>query len=857
MTTISHLLNKLQEFFSGKFEIKYVHPLLYIICVDEEFGRKEMDERYELLANKVGIELDELLKIVARGSIQIALVNSIERKIEYSFLDDQESGRHWLSWFARSGKIDLAEHSQDSNGARAIHFYGFKGGQARSTVLVLLAKFLADNGRKVLIVDADVEAPSLDAVFDVVADSAASTLMGLCGWADEISPLSRVYVGTSSQGSVDLIPCRPRSKDFDVDFAGFLLGTTLDARITQNASAKLRDFVNANKLYDYVFFDHRTGLAPSVLPLMNGWPGSTVVFVRPDGMSRNLESSSAIEALLSHDKQSPGAFVSFSLDPQQSNDEFLKENGKFIESLLVKMSDALSTDGDIDPTELLRYWILWRHDSSMFGRDAPSPEKIGAQNRSALNQIIEILGLELGHVSNESDSEVVLSKSGAVDEGHFVLTPELSRLFSKDSRILYIFGRKGTGKTRLLKELSAQKLGTPLLVASDFSGGGIQSGGVEFNSLLKTCDGDYEVFWWALLYCALYDESRFILHGESPNLAHRVTAMSDRSNRNLKILADPKYIEDFVYKSPFFFGNFLIDGIETAVPASDLRRFVESLFRFLSTLQYSKKLSSYIRVRLFLRSDLYKGAVQNVEQQIEGCSIDLRWDRKSILNFCVARIHSLSWFKENFSSAWKKIDDQLLIISRGGLSESDAETLLLEIFPVGLERNRLKTTTFFATYFSDAGGDGENKASFYPRLFDGFLRTMNDAIDHSNSIKDGRLNGAFVLESYDRASNEFIDEVKTELYNLLEITKEVDSNREAVNNLLVAFSGIRTPFVVDDTIKEVSEKTGIPSEIVRDSVNKMKQIGIFEDRPGYSGWWRSGRLYKSGLKMKYVRAPAA
>jgi hypothetical protein len=301
----------------------------------------------------------------------------------------------------------------------------------------------------------------------------------------------------------------------------------------------------------------------------------------------------------------------------------------------------------------------------------------------------------------------------------------------------------------------------------------------------------------------------------------------------------------------------LIDGIETAVPASDLRRFVESLFRFLSTLQYSKALSRFIRVRLFLRSDLYKGAVQNVEQQIEGCSIDLRWDRKSILNFCVARIHSLSWFKENFSSSWKKIDDQLLLISRGGLSEFDAEILLLEIFPVGLERNRLKTTTFFATYFSDAGGDGENKASFYPRLFDGFLRTMNDAIDHSNSIKDGRLNGAFVLESYDKASNEFIDEVKTELYNLLEISKEVDANREAVNNLLEAFSGIRTPFVVDDTIKEVSEKTGIANEIVRDSVNKMKQIGIFEDRPGFSGWWRSGRLYKSGLKMKYVRAPAA
>lgn len=835
----------------------YAHPLLYVLCVDEAFAGRDSDDRYSVLAQKINSSRDELLDIVARGALQLAPITSQERENDYAFLNDQECGQHWLAWYAQQLDQENCSTGRGTQGenARALHFYGFKGGQARSTVLILLAKILADDGSRVLVVDADIEAPSLDSMFDVTAEAASATLMGLCGWGSGIEPLPRVYVGQPKQGTIDLLACRPRSEDYDMDFAGFLLGSTLDARLLERASVKLRAFANKNSNYDYVLFDHRTGLAPSVLPMMKGWPGSTVVFARPDGMSRHLEHSPALRALLAHDTQSPGAFITFSLDPKQTSGDFLKKHGKFVEGLLEALSDALTTEDDlgiedgIDPSELQRYWILWNHDAAVLSQPSPSPHQLGSLNRAALDQLREVLGLEL---IKESPIPK-LTKSGATDEGLFILTPDIARLFNKDSRILYIFGRKGTGKTRLLKELSQEGLGEPLLVAQDFVGAGVQSGGTVFNALLQKCKDDYETFWRALLLGALTADA------DQPNsLNKRISEISQLSSEVLREEATAAKLEEIITAAQWNGRRvFLIDGVETSVPAAKLRPFVESLFRFLAAVQYSQTISNLLSIRLFLRSDLQKSATQNVEQQIEGSVLDLRWDRKSILNFSVARIHNLSWFRTTFPNVWKKINENLERLSRGALSEIEAEELLLEIFPIGLERNKIKTTTFFATYFSDAGGDSDAKASFYPRLFDGFLRTMNDFPDHSDALDGDRLKSTFVLRAYDTASTSFISEVRTELHNLLELAEDDAVNKDSVDKLLEAFSGLKTPFIVEETIKELAHRTFIQPEQIRNSLNRMKQLGIFEDRPGYPGWWRTGRLYKSGLNMKYVRSPKA
>ena len=76
-----------------------------------------------------------------------------------------------------------------------------------------------------------------------------------------------------------------------------------------------------------------------------------------------------------------------------------------------------------------------------------------------------------------------------------------------------------------------------------------------------------------------------------------------------------------------------------------------------------------------------------------------------------------------------------------------------------------------------------------------------------------------------------------------------------VDRLINSFSDEPTPFVVDIMIEKLADKTKLPKDKIRESLEDMKAIGMFENRQGYSGSWRTGRVYKAGLKMKYVRTP--
>ncbi len=85
-----------------------------------------------------------------------------------------------------------------------------------------------------------------------------------------------------------------------------------------------------------------------------------------------------------------------------------------------------------------------------------------------------------------------------------------------------------------------------------------------------------------------------------------------------------------------------------------------------------------------------------------------------------------------------------------------------------------------------------------------------------------------------------------------QLLTSTDRNREAVKRLIESFAGL-TPFVLDTLVAELSRRAGLGIEKVREAMSSMKQLGIFEDRPGFPGSWRTGRLYKAGLAMKYVR----
>jgi hypothetical protein len=150
---------------------------------------------------------------------------------------------------------------------------------------------------------------------------------------------------------------------------------------------------------------------------------------------------------------------------------------------------------------------------------------------------------------------------------------------------------------------------------------------------------------------------------------------------------------------------------------------------------------------------------------------------------------------------------------------------------------------------------------FYPRLFTTFLDLIAGQVTFPNRkvaptpIEDGHIHQALVLAAHEEASKRYLAEVQQELAFLLELDADKKENEARVKQLLSAFDGLKTPFVVEERIVELKKKLPrIKITQLRASLTKMKDLGMFEERPRFPGEWRAGRLFKSALNMKYVRS---
>jgi MinD-like ATPase involved in chromosome partitioning or flagellar assembly len=856
--TIFEFLRACREKYT-QVEVRYAHPTLYIVVVDEVFKNMSPEGRRAALAATLDVAEGEISHLENCSGISAELVCTDELDTDLYFLQGREKDTHWLPLMDSVVRETLQLPASEL--VPAVHFYGFKGGQARSTVLGLFAKFLASDGYKVLVIDVDVEAPSLDLLFDAAAFNVNSTLMGLCGWSDDFTPIS-AYAAHGTGGQIDVVPCRPRSENFDMDFAAFTVRASLDISIIRNGISKLKRHVaemKAGERYDVVLFDHRTGIAPSVLPAIREWRGPTVVFVRPDGLS--IQAEGAFASLFSQNPDNPGAFVSFSLDFDAGKAAIRDIRTEPVQRLLGTLSAAIAkgAEPDVDAEEIVpadsldKYWISWYADRALLSSISPSVDELIKANVSSLKQLRDVLGVykATNTMPSVKRSGIVRSPSGNVDQGWFIETPEIARLFLPNSPISYVTGRKGTGKTRVHKEMVERRLAEPMLSAADFPYGGLLSVSPQQERLLDACGGDFKKFWWALLGICL-ESSAHADAAEWDILVDRWCLLPE-DERNQR--SSSYYIVKNYQSSPRRI--FLIDGIETAVTSSKLRPFVEELLRFMLTIQSDSKLSSFVFVRLFIRSDLLHASAQNIEQQTSSRKLELYWDSDSIFNFVLARIEQSVWFNENFGDACARIGERLDDIRAGRLRSDEYEPLLLAIFPHKLRRNNIQTITFLDTYFSDAGGENKAGASFYPRLFEQFVSEVenisrNCADKGEPFIEDERLVHTIVLSAHAKAAQSFTEGVTQELSVSLELDDEQSRNMQLVKALVNSFEGLSTPFKFEPTVFKASTSLGgLDVNKIRAAMQRMRDVGIFETHPKRPGEWRAGRLYKAALRMKF------
>ena len=855
MMNASNLIKATKKAF-GNIKTIFRFPYIYIICISGDFAGLDDNERESQFSESIPISVSDLRRVLQNSLMSLHLLTQDEFLNEYPDINSMGRGHHWLSSLINQGEIKSQSTQQALSNIKVIHFYGYKGGQARSTLLGMVSTFLAEDGWKVLVVDSDIEAPSLDTLYARTCRSLSGTLLGVVQSSDlEITP-ERVKTAKESAGYVDLIACRPRSSDFDIDAAAFALRCALEPMIIEKAAQRIAEFGDSQQ-YDVLLIDHRSGLSPVALPWMTTLPGATVICVRLD--EQWIPAKQFIKSILYTNLANPGVFVSWKPD-DENYESYRKRNNTQIDSLLDILAEATSEAGEdtnefieeaeISALELQDHWIIWSYDNAFRESRLPEKKQLSSPSIDSINKLRSIL-----NISSQKQEETVkeLNPSGAADEGDLILTEALQELKVPNNSISYILGRKGTGKTRLLRELARDGIGEPLLVDSNSTENkGLKSPSPELTQASELYKDSPELLWWHLL-CAAIDTSTT----NTDILAHQFNIemnqfyQIDPIHRILNNLdGKPKRI-------------FLIDGLETAFNAGLIFTYVDSLFRFIQTIESDSRLSKYVHIKLFLRSDLAARGYQNIEQQLYGKSLYLSWDTQKIFNFILSRIAQISWYKEHFLETVKSIEEQRSEILKGNLSTEECEVLLMQIFPEKIRRNNLATKTFLKTYFADSASDrpeisASDKLRYYPRVFDRFLEVIADPRSNQISFKEspvveGKINHKLIFVAHEAAANAYLEQLKSELKYLINLSNDIRENEEKIESLLDAFEDLRTPFKLDNCMSAISEKTNISEQEIRAAIERMKGIGMFEDRPGYPGELRVGRLFKSSLKMRYGR----
>jgi hypothetical protein len=789
----------------------WAHPFLRLVVRSAVFNELDDEAREQRFSEIIKIDANILRALAARSFLRWTLLDTSEDG------PLTERGISWLSLLDPSF-LETPRFANRVGDAppRFVHFYGFKGGQARSSVLAALAAALAEDGWKVLAVDFDAEAPSLDLIFGALTTDLASTVVGLR--ASEIPRPIGLGI-TPKGGEVALLPFRPDTSAFDYEAAALAFELQNYPPIAEKLATGIAALSDS---FDVVLIDHRTGLGPVVPTLTQSLPGPIAAFARLDGQSRHARRAVAGLWALAASGGWSGVLISFA-PPDEDLDSFRSRARGEAEDLLQGLADAqgITDDGEErSAEEFIDSWIIWPFDSAM-ARSA-NIAGLGRESANAISEVRRLLNLAMTKTPD-------LKKSGARDEGSLIVTQALRKLKAPNNPYNLIIGRKGTGKTRLVRALAESELGEPLLVPTDFPETlrGVRAGSLRLKPLIERFRQRPELFWYVLIIAALEGTT------EAELLLERAAQVG----------VDPQEIFSRLMERASAITSrrvLLIDALESAFDHEDTFPFVRGLFRALETIDATPELSTAVQMRLFVRRDLVDKGIQNREQIEAGRRIDLVWDVQSIFNFVVSRIASLPWYREHFPDVVREIDSCLPVILEGQMEVDQCEELMLRVFPRKLSYKNMATLTFLRTYFSD---DSQGETSFYPRVYLLFLELLSTL--PGKEIGE-RVDGKAIVLAHEKASQEFLNEVSQEL------TNAAGFDGPMLQRVFEQLKGKKTPFDFEDTVVVVAESAAFDPKQIRDLFNVMRQLGIFEEYPKRPNQWRPGRLFKTALGMRFA-----
>jgi len=163
------------------------------------------------------------------------------------------------------------------------------------------------------------------------------------------------------------------------------------------------------------------------------------------------------------------------------------------------------------------------------------------------------------------------------------------------------------------------------------------------------------------------------------------------------------------------------------------------------------------------------------------------------------------------------------------------------------------TSTFLRLHFADSSTQGN---SYYPRIIDKFLSELNSKGENQDSVPliDGHIDQQLIIKAHEQASADYMSQIRQELQHLLDLKQTTpEASQSKLDEWISAFTGQRTPFNIDEMEDHLCLRTNLDKLTVRRCLDQMLALGIFERTADIPNIWRTGRLFKSSLKMKFKR----
>ncbi|MFZ2727008.1 MAG: AAA family ATPase [Methylococcaceae bacterium] len=864
MNAPTQLRKDLNKSFPKQFELNIgAGGFVLLTIISSQFENKTRKERLETvepLITKVELTPGILeLYTPKEASDENIIIRSDEERLPLSWQDAVA--------MLSSGKTSLPKKIKHPPIKRVV-FYSYKGGVGRTTALIQTAFQLTRQGKRVVLVDMDVEAPGLQSLLPPTDKPVEEGLIDYlwerqtCFFDENHQPqielTNIIYSVKDNQSRRDLfiVPAGKIGQRY-IQRLSILSTTHLFSEISDPWYQFENELWNQYQP-DIMLIDARTGL--------NEWGGLSLLRLAEEAFvvlypsQQNAEGVRFIRDLL---KELAGVKAKLVLSPIP-----VGEAGDF---LVKKIKPFLNLIEDEEPISI--YYDLNIAVSNQFPVEPALP-----YYAPLANQLLEISGIEetaailaesdrLGLIKSlnfpEPSAESILDTEFDFNT-IFQKTADFNR-FLEDS-VWVIRGRKGTGKSALYKlftkyrEIAEKRSSGRLNNIEIISGHGVSNifrPSVDvFSDIQKQMadNTDWLSLWRAYAVIRLYQSypefNDIIRKAKLSSLLSKLSYnfnlddnqewQSKHTTKLLEFAADTKlngYCRDAITKLNSYLKEknqklwLLYDDLDQDIRENTSWQ-QESLGGLMRLIYDTNNQNLYqIRFKVFLREDIWSNLVfTNKSHFGEQRTIHLKWDKEDFFRLAYR-------LTIGGSEKFKTFTQRILPLADNQLDESDEETLRQALSPLWGLRQKSKNAYVAQWVYSRLTDSSGNT---YPRSLTILLNKAKEVELKQNQGKnapiDHLLRWNSLTDGLAAASIKRCNDIKNEYSDLSEFFNKI--------------SDLKSLFKKEE-LKELWQQT-IQSQLPFEAfVKRLKDIGLLEERtnnPRYD--YAIAKLYLDGFGIK-------